>query len=477
MTAVLVALADVGPGVQLEEQLGQAGLEARWEVLQASGPRNPGHYAVVIVDADFLGDRLTQVTEQWRDQPAVPGVVAIGSSAAARAQAPIAKVTLVTPSAKLSTLVGAIQEAAKLRLASGMRWAVLRAASKLPPIEEAPLHWAQTLAAARKVDIQIPHTALRWNATHYATPTDKLELLKAERLLTVPELEVAARIDGTLTVQRLVGLTADPEQMARYLWILASMGAIELTPEVRDVKTPVRRLLSELRAHLRARTTRLERATYYDVLEVPTTAEFEDIEEAYRRLALRFSPELLGRFDLALLQPLVLPLWEQVEKARSVLVDHAARGRYHDWLRDRMATLTTVWAVDPQVVPAAADAFRRGQASLGTSDVHRAMSELAMACRLFPGHPEYEANLAWARYRVQVAAGKDKVQAALVECKLVEEQLHGCRPWPRALVALALLAASGGDVDSARWHLSVALQADPTLPAAQQLAVRLGMRR
>ena len=41
-----------------------------------------------------------------------------------------------------------------------MRWAVLGAACNLPPIKEAPLHWAQTLAAARKVDIQIPRTAL-----------------------------------------------------------------------------------------------------------------------------------------------------------------------------------------------------------------------------------------------------------------------------------------------------------------------------
>ena len=108
--------------------------------------------------------------------------------------------------------------------------------------------------------------------------------------------------------------------------------------------------------------------------------------------------------------------------------------------------------------------------------MHKAMSELAQACRAFPGHPEYEANLAWARYRVQVGSGRDRIEAAVTERKTVEEILIGCRPWPRALLALALLCAASGDADSARWHLGQALQVAPNLPAAAQLAKRLGMR-
>jgi hypothetical protein len=55
--------------------------------------------------------------------------------------------------------------------------------------------------------------------------------------------------------------------------------------------------------------------------------------------------------------------------------------------------------------------------------------------------------------------------------------LVGCRPWPRALVALALLCAASNDADSARWHLAIALSIDPNVPAAAQLAQRLGLRR
>ena len=170
-------------------------------------------------------------------------------------------------------------------------------------------------------------------------------------------------------------------------------------------------------------------------------------------------------------------MWDLVEKARAVLVDHAARGRYHDWLRERIDDLRTVWAIDPSGVAAAAEAFARGQRALGEGDVHKAMSDLAMACRQFPGHPDYEANFAWARYRVQVASGRDRVEAAVAERKIIEDLLLGCRPWPRALVALALLCAAGNDADSARWHLHTALVIDPTVPAAAQLAQRLGMRR
>ncbi len=478
MTAVLIALADVGPAMPLEELLLAAGLQARWDRALADGPRGADAYTVVLIDADYLGARLAEVADAWRAHPAVPGVVAIGMSATAREHAPRARVTLIAPTAQAATLLAAIRDAARLRLASGMRWTVLRAAVGLPPIADTVQAWQPTLAAARAVDIEIPRAALRWHAQHYVTPTPRLDELREDRVLTVPELEAAAVIDGTRTVQTLVKAgPLDPMQTARLLWTLTSIGALDLTPEVRDVATGARRLLAELRAHLRARAIRLEKSTFYDVLELTILAEYTDIEAGYKLVAMRFSPTALAGHDLAELAGTVKPMWELVDKARSVLVDDAARGRYHDWLRQRIGELRTVWAIEPTAIKAAADAFVRGQRALGEGDVHKAMSELASACRAFPGHPDYEANLAWARYRVQVASGRDRVEGALAERKTIEELLLGCRPWPRALVALALLCAASGDADSARWHLHTALTVDPKVPAAAQLAQRLGMRR
>ncbi|MGH9886361.1 MAG: hypothetical protein ACREBE_12580, partial [bacterium] len=348
----------------------------------------------------------------------------------------------------------------------------------LPEAEESRAAWHEALAAARTVDIAIPRAALRWHIGCYATPTARLEALREERLLTVPELETVAPVDGTLTLQTHVKRgPLDQIRSARLLWALVSMGAIELTPEIRDVATTPRRALAEVRAHLRARAAQLEGSTFYDVLEVSPLAEVEDIDAAAQMIGLRFAPEVLATHDLADLAGLVQPTWELVVKAHAVLVDHAQRGRYHDWLRQKMPELRTVWAIDPSTARSAAAAFARGQRSLAEGDVHRAMGELAAACRQFPGHPEYEANLAWARYRVQVGSGRDRVEAAVAERRALEELLLGRRPWPRALVALALLCAAAGDVDAARWHLHVALAIDPTVPAAAQLAQRLGMRR
>src|SRR5262249_35913622 len=103
MMHVLIALVDVGSGVQLEEALVQAGIGATWDSAQAEGPRGDAGCDVVVLDADHLGKRLAAVTARWREQPALPGVVAIGASQAARDQAPHARITLLAPGASPAT--------------------------------------------------------------------------------------------------------------------------------------------------------------------------------------------------------------------------------------------------------------------------------------------------------------------------------------------------------------------------------------
>jgi tetratricopeptide (TPR) repeat protein len=255
------------------------------------------------------------------------------------------------------------------------------------------------------------------------------------------------------------------------------MGAVTLTPGVRDVHTTPRRALDELRMHLRARAAKLERSTFFDVLEVSARADHDEVERAFRLIGARYSPKAMSRFDLGDVAHLMQPTWDVVVKARATLLDPPQRGRYMDWLRANIETLETVWAIDAQQMADAAEACNRGLQHLAQGDAHRAVGELARACRLHPGHPDYEANLGWARFRVQVAAGKDQREAALGERLMVEDHLAGRRPWPRALVALALLCAAAGDADAARWHLHIALQIDPNVPAAAQLAQRLGLRR
>ncbi|MBP9208063.1 MAG: tetratricopeptide repeat protein [Kofleriaceae bacterium] len=478
MIEVLIAIADPGAAIQLEEALTRAGLSSRWDAASATGPKGDlTAIDVVVLEVEEHGPALAALVDTWRDHPTAPGLIAIGAAGRDREHAAAAKVALLPLEVTPAALRAAVEEAARMRFTAAMSWHLARRVLGLPPGNGDLAEAVRILAAARSGDTEMARAALRWHAHDYATDLGAIALLRDARALTIPEVELTAHLGGTLTVQTLAQKgPVDPGHAVRLLWALVSIGGVALSPEPRDLATPARRVLSELRRHLRARARRLPGSTYYDVLEVPATAEDADIERAYRAVGQRYAPALLARFDLGDTAALVGPMWELVEKARQVLLDPPARGRYHDWLRGKLPTLKTAWAIDAGPAKLAADAFARGQRALGEGDAHRALSELATACRHHAGHPEYEANLAWARYRVQVTSGKDREGMARAERAAVEELLTGTRAWPRGLLALALLCAADGDPDSARWHLREALAVDPNLPAAQQLLARLGGR-
>jgi hypothetical protein len=478
---VLIALRDVGAAIQIEERLVQAGVDARWDTAAADAP--PGSTAgtdevdVVILGATELGPDLAPVADAWRALPGAPGVCAIGGPEA-RALAAAARCSLLSVNATAATFRSAIDEAMRLRFAGGLSWTLARRALGQPArsgdVDEVGL----LINAARSMDLELARTALGWYAQHYVTDLGGIGALRAARALTIPEVEFAGRaLDGTLSLQRALRAgSLEPAAAARLVWILASTGAIALTEEPLDAATPARRELTAVRDHLRGRSARLEGSTFFDVLEVTPAADDAEVERAYAQLAARYAPSVLGQHDLAGVAALVTPTWELIEKARAVLLDIAAKGRYLDWVRDRLATLKTTWAIDAAPARQAADAFARGQRAMADGDPHRAMSEFAAACRAHRGHPEYETNLAWARYRVAVTGGKDRAETAHAERTVAQAQLAGVRPWPRALLAMALLCAADGDSDAARFHLVEALRIDPNQPAAQQLLARLTAR-
>lgn len=483
MHKVLLALADIGLGVQLQEALEGRGVPVRWDPHAAEGPtpalqRDASTLEdVVVLDADGLGDRLANVAEAWRRLDPPPALVAIGTTGAAQAAATAARLGLVPASDDGRTFLEAAAEATRLRFAGSMTRSIARRALDVPALSDPGADAAQIVGAARALPVEVAREALRWHALSYvcALP-DAIAGLREIRALTIPEVEFVARLDGTYTVQTLVKAgPIDGWHAARLLWSLTSVGAAVITPEPHDLATPRRRALAMARRHVRGRQARLERGTFYDALEITPAAETDEIERAYELVGRRFSPDVLGQLDLGDLAGAVEPIWNTVEKARSVMHDIAARGRYQDWLASRWSELRTHWTIDAAAYRAGVEAWQRGQRALGAGDIHRAVGDFAAAARNHPGHPEYEANLAWARYRV---AGPDVDRAAVArrERAAAEAAYWGTRPWPRAMLALALLCAADGDPDTARWHLQEALAIDPNLPAAQQLLARLGKR-
>jgi len=473
VTRVLLALADVGLGIPTQEGLERLGRDVRWSAAHAAGPDAtltplPD---VVVVDADGDGDALAAAVAAWRALDPPPGVLGLGLTAAAAGHATACRIPLCSPSVSPAELAAAIDGAARMRLAAGMSPALARRALDLPADAPAPM----VTAAARAVDVELARAALRWHAHSYATATDVVAELRAARALIVPEIETLAQLSGTRTVQSVVRAgPLEPYAAARLVWVLASLGAVTFSPEPIDVATPARRALRELRAHLRARAARLDRGTFYDVLEVTPAVETDQIMTAVALLERRYGLAATSAHDLGDHAALAAPAWDQIERAKKVLLDIASRGRYNDWLRDHWSEIRTAWAIDATATRTAGEAYARAQHALAAGDPHRALSEAAAAARLHPGHPDYETGLAWARYRVEVIGGADAAAAARRERKVATAATAGVRPWPRALVALALLCIADRDPDSARWHLREVLAIDPASPAARQLMTRLG---
>ncbi len=338
---------------------------------------------------------------------------------------------------------------------------------------------SRLVAGARKADVEMVREALRWHAAEYATASPEwIARLREARTLTIPEVEFTSILDGTHCLQTVLrGGRLEPWQAARFVWALASIGALVFSPEPPDESTTRRRRLTQIRAHLRARQARLERTTYYDVLEVTLGSTPAHVAQAVEALALRYSPERLARLDLATVTPLVEPTWRQIGEARKALGDVTLRGRYNDWW-PRQKALSTEWGRREIDAAGAAQAMARGQRALVAGQLFKSVSDMAAACRMHPDHPDYEASLAWARFRADSSRSPDdKAALARRERAVAETALAGHRPWPRALLALGLLCVADGDADAARWHLHEALAVDPNLPAARQLLQRIGNAR
>ena len=90
----------------------------------------------------------------------------------------------------------------------------------------------------------------------------------------------------------------------------------------------------------------------------------------------------------------------------------------------------------------------RGAIALVAGEAFKAVSGIAGACRNHPDHPIYEAYLCWAQFRSGVDKGGDRDSLAKSARATAEDFLLGRRPWPNALVALALLCSADSGPDS-----------------------------
>lgn len=457
----------------LQELLESRGHEVVWNSASAAGPSADAKPSeLVVLDAE--DPQSIAAAKAWRDADPPPGVMMIGRSEQARARATEARCHFVASNADAAVFNTALQSVLQLRFAGRMSGPYARAVLGLGPATDTQSDAARIVAGARKVNLDLVRECLRWRAYEYVVVTELVAVLRQQRALIIPEVAITELLDGTRTVQSLVSAKAGDGVLAgRLLWALLSCGGARSSKEPPDERTPTRKAITSTRRHLLARRQRLERSTHYDVLEVPRSANARLVDYAARTLAVRYAPDRLASLDLGDLVALVGANWQQILVARNVLMDDTLRANYDELIESRRPQLTGAWAFDVSDPSVAEEFFKRGQAALIAGQASKAVSEIAGACRNHPEHPTYEAYLCWARFRSEADRGGEREGLARKERQIAEKALIGRRPWPLALVALAMLCAADNDPDSAKYHLGEALSIDPNLPLAKQLMSRL----
>ncbi len=458
----------------LQELLESKGHAVTWSSESASGPAHKSaNFDLVILDAEQAS--CVAACEAWRDHDPPPGVLFLGRSQEASQRSAQARATLIASNAAAATLEEEIAKVLSLRFAGRMSGPYARALLGLGAATDALTDAARIVKGARQLDLALVRECLRWRAYDYVSATELVPALRERRALTVPEVDVTRLLDGTHTVQQLVSAhSGDGILTGRLLWALFSAGAAQATRGPPDEATPARRVITATRKHLQARQLRLANATHYDVLEVGRDANAQRVDYAARTLAVRYAPDRLAAIDLGEVAPLVAGTWQQILIARQVLMSPADRANYDRSIDANRAKLKSPWAFEIGDPTVAEDFFRRGQQALVAGEAFKAVSGIAGACRNHPDHPTYEAYLCWARFRAEVDRGGERDALIGKERQTAEQALLGRRPWPLALVALALLCSADNDPDSARFHLGEALSVDPKLPIAKQLLGRLG---
>ena len=480
MAEILLAFKDVGLAIRVQEALESAGHRVSWnqntqEITSAAfaenGPNSQPADLVMLAENNDLN--LNEMVSALRQSASPPAVLLLGNEDAEK-EANRFRIAYADASSEPKSLVQAAEKSVALRFAGSVNQDFALGACGLGPSDRGDGDMLRVIAAARNVDLLIVREALRWHMLEYISTTEKMAQLLEFRALKVPEIDFVNSVDGTFTVKWAVdNAKDDPSQTARTVWALASVGALTFQKEPDPRTSEKARRIFEMRKHLRYRSMRLQYGTLFDVLEISPSAPDTELLEALRTLSIRFPKVDPRQLDLGECAALAEATAQSVKKAFDVLRDVGQKTQYAISLTQRTDIAEDSWARKHEA-DAAKLAYAQGQQALINGDVFQALSHMAKAARFHPSHPTYEASLCWARYRSEVTKGGDRQAIAAKERLKAEEALVGRRPWAQAQVALGMLCVASGDSDSARWHLSEALECDPNLPAAAQLMSKLG---
>jgi len=227
---------------------------------------------------------------------------------------------------------------------------------------------------------------------------------------------------------------------------------------------------------------RLSEATnYYQVLDLPLTAEATEIKDAYYALARRYHPDRFHLKSGTGLHAQISSAFVRITQAYETLTDPKARSTYDQSLqRSRQFADSAPKAVDDGSVPASADefdleigssvgqaedSFREGFGALKQGRFNAALPHLAAATRLAPHVAQYRA------YYGRALSANENTR------RLAESEIQAAVTLdPANAVYRTMLAELYFDLKfhrRAKAELDRALALDPNYPSAHSLLRRL----
>ena len=195
----------------------------------------------------------------------------------------------------------------------------------------------------------------------------------------------------------------------------------------------------------------LHDADYYALLSVDRNATFDQIAEAFTRLAREFKLEQFAPFDLGRDYTRLEELNVVLRKAFETLSDPIKRLEY-----DRQRT-TPPRRDDPFEAELL---FRQGEEKLSSGDAAGAIPLLEQAVARRQNHAEYHALLGWARLRTGTDAARIAAAGDIARALAMEPDL------PAGHEFAGRLASQSGDIARAFDHLERSLDADPQRESA-----------
>jgi tetratricopeptide (TPR) repeat protein len=198
----------------------------------------------------------------------------------------------------------------------------------------------------------------------------------------------------------------------------------------------------------------LHDADYYVLLGVDRNATFDQIAEAFTRLAREFKLEQFAPYDLGRDYTRLEELNVVLRKAFETLSDPIKRLEY-----DRAEVQRA--GKGPKDDPFEAELlFRQGEERLAQGDVLAAIPLLEQAVARRQNHAEYHALLGWARLRTGAENARVQAAADIARALAMEPDL------PAGHEYAGRLASQSGDIARAFDHLERALDADPQRESA-----------